>query len=114
MSKKTSFKDIEVKHDVCRGKDSVKKICESFRQHLLNRQTNKQKELLTNKQNWKKNKKEATNSINKTDKCHQYGITEAIINHKQIKTNPERITKIKALVTKYKFEGINYTSEKVD
>ena len=78
------------------------------------KQTNKQKELLTNKQNWKKNKKEATNSINKTDKCHQYGITEAIINHKQIKTNPERITKIKALVTKYKFEGINYTSEKVD
>ena len=62
----------------------------------------------------KKNKKEATNPINKRDKCHQYGITEAIINHKQIKTNPEKITKIKAFVAKYKFEGRNYPSEKDD
>ena len=50
MSKNSSFKDIENKQDVRRGKDSMKKNCESLRRHVMNRQTNKQKELLTNKQ----------------------------------------------------------------
>ena len=78
------------------------------------KQTNKQKELLTNKQNWKKNKKEGTtNTINKKDKCLQYAITVAL-NQEKILKNPERITQIKVFVTKYKFEGINYTSEKDD
>ena len=50
MSKISSFKDKENKHDVSRGKDSMKKNCESLRQHVISRQTNKQKELLANKQ----------------------------------------------------------------
>ena len=63
---------------------------------------------------WKKNKKEAANPTNKRDKYHQQSITETIINHEKIKRNSERITKIKAFVAKYKFEGINYPSEKDD
>ena len=63
MSKKTSFKDIEVKHDVCRGKDSVKKICESFRQHVLKRQTNKQTKIIINKQTKLEKKQKRSNKL---------------------------------------------------
>ena len=50
MSKISSFKDIENKHDVCRGKDSMKKNCESLRQHVMSRQTNKQTKTIINKE----------------------------------------------------------------
>ena len=50
MSKNSSFKDIENKQDVCRGKDSMKKNCESLRRHVMNRQTNKQTKRIINKQ----------------------------------------------------------------
>ena len=35
-----------------------------------------------------------------------------MLNHKEIRKNPERITKIKRVVNKYKLEGINIPSEK--
>ena len=35
MSTILSFKDIENKHDVCRGKDWIKKFCESLRDYAM-------------------------------------------------------------------------------
>ena len=35
MSTISSFKSIESKHDVYRGKDSMKKFCESLREHTM-------------------------------------------------------------------------------
>ena len=35
MSAISSFKDIENKHTVYKGKDCMKKICESVRQHVM-------------------------------------------------------------------------------
>ena len=59
-----------------------------------------------------KSKKETINSINKKDnKCFQYTVT-VTLNHKQIKKDLQRITKIKPFIDKYNWEGINYSSEK--
>ena len=35
MSTISSFKSIEIKHDVYRGKDCMKKFCESLREHVM-------------------------------------------------------------------------------
>ena len=35
MSKISLFRSVENKHDVYRGKDSMKKFCESLRQHTM-------------------------------------------------------------------------------
>ena len=35
MSTTFSFKGIENKHDKCRGKDCMKKFCESLRKHAV-------------------------------------------------------------------------------
>ena len=35
MSTISSFKNIEDKHNVYRGKDCMKKFCESFREHAI-------------------------------------------------------------------------------
>ena len=35
MSTISSIKIIENKHDVCRGKDCMKKFCESLREHAI-------------------------------------------------------------------------------
>ena len=50
------------------------------------------------------------------NKCFQYAITAALkkIKIKEIKKNPEQITKIKPFIDKYNWEGINYPSEKDD
>ena len=58
-----------------------------------------------------KNKKTTINIINKKDKCFQYDVTVALI-HGKIRKNPERITKIKLFINKYKWDGINFPSEK--
>ena len=51
---------------------------------------------------WIKNKKAATNPINKKDnKCFQYAVT-VILNHEQIGKYLDRITKIKSFINKYK------------
>ena len=59
---------------------------------------------------WIKNKTAAINHINKKyNKCFQYDVTVAL-NHEEIGKNPERITKIKPFINKYKWEGINFPS----
>ena len=61
---------------------------------------------------WIKNKKAAMNNINKKDnKCFQYALTVAL-NHGEIEKHSERITKIKPVLNKYKWEGINFLFEK--
>ena len=35
MSTMSSFKSIENKHDVCRGKDCMETFCESLREHVM-------------------------------------------------------------------------------
>ena len=35
MSTMSSFKSIENRHDICRGKDCMKKFCESLREHEM-------------------------------------------------------------------------------
>ena len=35
MSTILSFKSIEIKHDVCKGKDFIKKSCESLRENVV-------------------------------------------------------------------------------
>ena len=52
------------------------------------------------------------NLINKKDnKCFQYAVT-VVLNHEEIKKNPQRITKIKLFINKYNWEGKNFPSEK--
>ena len=36
------------------------------------------------------------------------------LNHEEIKTNPQRITKIKTFINRCNWEGINFPSEKDD
>ena len=61
-----------------------------------------------------KKKKTITNSINKKDnKCFQYTVTVAL-NHGEIGKHAEKISKIKRFINKYKWEGINFPSEKAD
>ena len=56
---------------------------------------------------WIKNKKATINPINKKDnKCFQYVVTVAL-NYEKLDKNPERITKIKPFINKYKWKGIN-------
>ena len=53
------------------------------------------------------NKKE-NNPINKKDnKYFQYALT-VVLHHEQIGKIPERVTKIKPFINKYKWEGINF------
>ena len=51
VSSLSSFKEIENKHDVYRGKDCMKKFCESLREHAMKTiNFEKEKMKLTNKQ----------------------------------------------------------------
>ena len=61
-----------------------------------------------NSPDWIKNKNATINPI-----CYnnQYAIT-IVLNSKEIKKDPQRITKIKPFINKYNWEGINYPSEK--
>ena len=61
-----------------------------------------------------KNKKSTINLINKKDnKYLQYAVTVAS-NHEEIRKIPEIITNVKPFINKYKWEGINFPSEKDD
>ena len=63
---------------------------------------------------WITNKTATINPINKKDsKYFQYAVTVAL-NHEEIKKDPQRITKIKPFINKYKWEEINFLSEKYD
>ena len=50
---------------------------------------------------------------NKDNKCFQYPVT-VVLNHEEIKKDPQRITKIELFINKFNWKGINYPSEKVD
>ena len=56
----------------------------------------------------KKNKKTTINLTHKKDnKCFKFAVTVAP-NLEEIKKDLQRITKIKPLINKYKWEGINF------
>ena len=57
-----------------------------------------------------KNKKCTINSQNKDNKCFQYSIT-AYLYHKEIKSHPERISKIKPDINNFNWENINFPSQ---
>ena len=61
---------------------------------------------------WILNKKATTNPINKKDnKWFQYPVTVAL-NYEEIKTDLQRITKVKPFINKYNWEGINFSIRK--
>ena len=63
---------------------------------------------------WIKDKKATIHPVNqKDDKCFQYALTVAL-NHEEIGKNSERTTKIKSFINKYKWQRINFPSEKYD
>ena len=62
--------------------------------------------------NWIKKKKATINPINKKDKCFQYTI-RVVLTYDEIGKHPERLTKIKPLIDKYKWEEKSYLTEKV-
>ena len=62
---------------------------------------------------WLKNKKATINPKNNDDKYFQYAIT-VTLNHKQIKKDPQRITKIKPFIDQYNWKEINFPSNKKD
>ena len=63
-----------------------------------------------NSHNWKKNKIATINPINKKDnKCFQYAVT-VTLNHKEITKYLKESQKL--FINKYKWEGINFPSEK--
>ena len=67
-----------------------------------------------NSPDWIKDKKATINPIYKKDnKCIQYAVT-VVLNHEEREKSPERMTKIKPFIYKYKWEGINFPSEKDD
>ena len=61
---------------------------------------------------WIKNK-ETVNPIIRKDICFQYAVT-VVLNHEEIKKDPQRIVKIKPFINKYNWKGINVLSEKDD
>ena len=60
-----------------------------------------------------KNKKSTINPKNNDDNCFQYTLTVAL-NHKQIKSNPERISKIKPFIDQYNWKEIDFPSHSKD
>ena len=61
----------------------------------------------------RKNKKSTINPKNNDDNCFQYTLTVAL-NHKQIKSNPERISKIKPFIDQYNWKEIDFPSHSKD
>ena len=58
---------------------------------------------------WLKNKKATINTKNSDDKCFQYAVTAAL-NHEQIKTHLQRITKIKPFIGQCNLKEIEFPS----
>ena len=58
---------------------------------------------------WLKNKKATINPQSNNDNCFQYALTVAL-NHKHIKKDPQRISKIKPFINQYDWKGINFPS----
>ena len=62
---------------------------------------------------WIKNKKCTINPQNKDNKCFQYSVI-ICLHHKEIKNNPERISKIKPFINNLNWESINLSLEEQD
>ena len=62
---------------------------------------------------WLKNKKTTINPENNDDNCFQYALTNAL-NHKQIKSHPERISKIKPFIDQCNLKKIDFPSHSKD
>ena len=60
-----------------------------------------------------KNKKTIINLKNNNEKCFQYAVAVAL-NHKQIKSHPERKSNIKPFIDQYNWKEINFPSNKKD
>ena len=60
-----------------------------------------------------KNKKSTINPKNNDDNCFHYTLTVAL-NHKQIKSNPERISKIKPFIDQYNWKEVDFPSHSKD
>ena len=58
---------------------------------------------------WLKSKKATISPKNNNDNCFQYSLTVAL-NHKQIKSHPERISKIKPFIDQYNWKEIDFPS----
>ena len=58
---------------------------------------------------WLKNKRAIINLKNNDDNCFQYALTVAL-NHKQIKTHPERISKNKPCIDQHNWKEIDFPS----
>ena len=59
-------------------------------------------------------KKATINPINKKySKCFQSAVT-VVLNHEETGKNPEIMRKIKPFINKYKWEGLNFPSDKDD
>ena len=62
----------------------------------------------------KKPIKQTVNLIARKDNISfEYAVT-LVLNHKEIKKEPQRIKKIKTFINKYNWEGINFLSEEND
>ena len=62
---------------------------------------------------WLKNKKATINPKINDNKCFQYALTVAL-NYKQIKKDPQRISKIKPFIDQYDCKEIDFPSHKKD
>ena len=62
---------------------------------------------------WIKNKKATLNPKNKDNECFKYAIT-VVLNHEEIKKDPQRISKIKSFINKYNWKDIEFPSHPKD
>ena len=62
---------------------------------------------------WLKNKKATINPKNNDDKCFQYALTVAL-NYKQIKKDPQRVSRIMPFIDRYNQKEIDFPSHKKD
>ena len=62
---------------------------------------------------WLKNKRATINPKNSDDNCFQYALTVAL-NQNQIKSNPERISKIKPFIDHYNWKERDFQSHSKD
>ena len=62
---------------------------------------------------WIKNKSCTINPLNNDNKCFQYSIIISLF-HKEIKSNPERISKIKPFIDNLDWKNINFPPEEQD
>ena len=104
--------------------DSIEdlKICIEFVKFVKNRyfgeyQSKRHNNLISStfieSPDWIKNKKCTINPQNKGNKCFQYSIIISLY-HKEIKNNPDIISKIKPFINNLNWENINFPPEEED